>query len=144
MPYDREIYVNLPVADLNRSKAFFAALGFEFNRQFTDDNCACMIIGEKSYVMMLPNSMYEGFVPGKAIADASVTSEVLVAVSAPDRAAVDTMIADAVAAGGSEYREAMDHGWMYYRAFQDLDGHVWEVLAMDESLLPDEMKERGS
>ena len=143
MPYDREIYVNLPVADLNRSKAFFAALGFEFNRQFTDDKSACMIIGEKSYVMMLRNEMYEGFVPGKAIADASVTSEVIVAVSAPDRAAVDTMIANAVAAGGSEYRAAEDHGWMYYRAFQDLDGHVWEVLAIDESQLPDEMKERG-
>ena len=144
MPFNQEIYVNLPVADLERSKAFFAALGFEFNPQFTDDNCACMIIGEKSYVMFLPNAMFDGFIPGKTVADAAATSEVLIAVSTPNREAVDAMIADAIAAGGSEYREAVDHGWMYYRAFQDLDGHIWETLAIDESLLPEEMKDRGS
>ncbi len=144
MAADREIYVNLPVADLDKSIGFFRALGFEFNERFTGDKSACMIIGEKSYVMLLTRASFEDFIPGKAIADTTRTAEALVAVSAPDRAAVDTMIADAVAAGGSEYREAADHGWMYYRAFQDLDGHVWEALASDESLLPDEMKESGS
>lgn len=144
MPFDREIYVNLPVADLQKSIAFFRALGFEFNRQLTDDTCGCMIIGERSYVMLLPHSVYDGFIPGKTIADAAFTSEALVAVSAPDREAVDAMIVEAVAAGGREYREAADHGWVYYRAFLDLDGHVWEAVATDESLMPDEMKERGS
>ncbi|KKZ14150.1 MAG: hypothetical protein TQ37_02025 [Candidatus Synechococcus spongiarum 15L] len=144
MQYNREIYVNLPVADLDRSITFFKALGFEFNEDFTDDKCACLIIGEKSYVMLLPPSIYGGFIPGKSIADAAVTSEVLVAVSTPSREAVDTMIADAIAAGGSEYRETADHGWAYYRAFQDLDDHIWEAMAIDESLLPAEMKEKGS
>lgn len=144
MPFNREIYVNLPVRDLERSKAFFAALGFEFNDRFSDDKCACMIIGEKSYVMLLPRSIFDGFIPGKTIADAEVTSEALVAVSTPDREAVDAMIASAVAAGGSVYRETADHGWVYYRAFQDLDDHIWEAMAVDESLMPEEMKERGS
>jgi predicted lactoylglutathione lyase len=143
MPFNREIYVNLPVKDLERSKAFFAALGFEFNERFTDDNCASIIIGEKSCVMLLPYSVFDGFIPGKTIANAEVTSEVLVAVSTPDREAVDAIIANAVAAGGSVYREAADHGWVYYRAFQDLDGHIWEVMAVDERLMPEEMKERG-
>jgi len=143
MPFSREMYVNLPVKDLERSKAFFTALGFEFNDRFTDDKSACVIIGEKSYVMLLPDPMFEDFIPGKTVADARVTSEALLAVSAPDREAVDAMIANAVAAGGSEYRESEDHGWVYYRAFQDLDGHIWEAMSVDESLMPEEMKERG-
>ena len=144
MAVDREIFVNLPVSDLGASMRFFEGLGFEFNLQFTDDNAASMIVGEKSFVMLLSRPFFEGFIPGRAISDTANASEVLVAVSAPDRDAVDTMIANAVEAGGSEYREASDYGWMYGRAFLDLDGHVWEVIAMDESLLPDEMKEGGS
>ena len=144
MPDDREIYLNLPVADLSRSMTFFRALGFEFNARFTDDKCACINIGEKSYVMLLPHRYFEDFIPGKTIADATTTAEALVAVSVGDREAVDTMIRNAVDAGGSEYREAADHGWMYYRSFQDPDGHIWEALAIDESLLPDEFKERGN
>ena len=144
MAADREIYVNLPVADLNKSVAFFRTLGFEFNERFTGEKSACIIIGEKSYVMLLTRASFEDFIPGKDIADASRTAEALVAVSTPSREAVDDMIQNAVAAGGSEYREAADHGWVYYRAFQDLDGHIWEALAVEESLMPEEMKERGS
>ena len=141
MPHDRAIYLNMPVADLDRSMAFFQALGFEFDLQFTDEKCASLIIGEKAYVMLLTCAAFEEFIPGKTIADATATAEVLVAVSAPDREAVDTMVRGAVAGGGSEYREAADHGWMYFRAFQDLDGHIWEVLAIDETLVPGEPDE---
>ena len=143
MSYNREIYLNLPVADLSRSVAFFEALGFVFNQQLTDEKSACLVIGEKSYAMLLTRPSFEGFMPGKSIADTRATAEMLVAVSAPNREAVDTMIAEAIAAGGSEYREAADHGWVYYRSFQDLDGHIWEALAIDESLLPEEIGERG-
>lgn len=144
MAVDREIFVNMPVADLEKSMGFFRALGFEFNLQFTDENAACLIIGKKSYAMLLSRPLFEEFIPGKAIPDTSAAAEMLVAVSAPDREAVDTMIANAVKAGGSEYREASDFGWAYYRAFQDLDGHIWEAITMDESKLPDEMKGEAS
>ncbi|MDE2842485.1 MAG: glyoxalase/bleomycin resistance/extradiol dioxygenase family protein [Chloroflexota bacterium] len=144
MPDQRQIYLNLPVADLDRSGNFFKGLGFEFDPFFTDEKATCMIVGEGIYVMLLTRPCFEGFIPGKSIADASKTAEMLVAISAPDRDTVDAMIRDAVAAGGSEYREAQDHGWMYFRAFQDLDGHIWEVLATDESMLQEQMQQGGS
>lgn len=140
MPFQRDLYLNLPVADLDKSVNFFKTLGFEFNPFFTDEKSAGMIVGERTYVMLLTRPSFEDFIPGKSLADANSTAEMLVAISAPDREAVDTMIRDAVSAGGSEYREAADHGWMYYRAFLDLDGHIWEVLAIDESMMPEEMK----
>ena len=141
MASDREIYVNLAVADLDKSVTFFKTLGFEFNERFSGDKSACIIIGEKSFVMLLTRSSFEDFIPGKDIADASRTAETLVAVSVPSREAVDTMIQNAVAGGGSEYREAADHGWVYYRAFQDLDGHIWEVVTLEERQLPYETQD---
>ena len=142
MPFDREIYVNLPVANLAQSMAFFRKLGFEFNPRFTNEKCACLVIGEKSFVMLLPESVFEEFIPGKSIADTDASAEALVDVSVPERGAVDSMVREAVAAGGSAYREPADFGWVYYRAFQDLDGHIWEVMATDESLMPsDELDE---
>lgn len=87
--------------------------------------------------MLLTRPSFEGFIAGKSITDTRATAEMMVGESAPDREAVDTMIANAIAAGGSEYRETADHGWAHYRAFQDLDGHIPEALAIDESLLPE-------
>ena len=133
MANNRQIFVNLPVNDLEESMRFFKALGFEFNLQFTDENAACMIIGEKSFAMLLSRPFFEGFIPGRTISDTSTATEVLVAVSAPDREAVDAMIANVISSGGREYREAVDYDWMYYRSFLDPDGHIWEVIAMDES-----------
>ena len=144
MPDQRQLYLNLPVADLDKSVNFFRGLGFEFDPFFTDEKATCMIVGEGIYVMLLTRPSFEDFIPGKSIADTSTTAEMLVAISAPDRDAVDAMIRDAVAGGGSDYREPQDYGWMYFRAFQDLDGHIWEVLATDESMLQEKMQQGGS
>ncbi len=142
MKKDRMIFVNLPVKDLGRTMDFFKKLGFTFNPQFTNEKAACMVIGKTNFVMLLMEEFFKGFLPGRGIADASKNSEVLVALSAGSRAEVDKMISDAVAAGGKEYREKEDMGYMYSRAFQDPDGHVWEAIYMDMKNLPPEMKNR--
>lgn len=138
-----QIFVNLPVYDLKKSIDFFAALGFAFNPQFTDENATCMIVGENIFAMLLANHFFKSFIPGKEITDTSQSVEVLLALSMQNKMEVDQMIHKAISAGGSEYRETMDYGWMYGRAFQDLDGHIWEVFHMDESQMPDEMKNKG-
>ena len=132
MATDRQIFVNLPVHDLDRTIRFFTALGFEFNQEFTDNNAACMVIAPNIFAMLLIEDFFAGFIPGRQIADTSSSTEALIAVSADSRDAVDTMIRNAESAGGNEYREPQDHGWMYGRAFQDPDGHIWEVIYMDE------------
>ena len=138
----RQIFVNLPVQDLDAAVDFFTRLGFEFDPRFTDENATSMIIGDESFVMLLAEPFFEGFIPDKEIPDDG-HAEVLVAISAESRDAVDEMIGAAGAAGGQEYREAQDHGWMYSRAFLDLDGHVWEVAYADDSEMPQEMQ-RGA
>ncbi|RCH56212.1 glyoxalase/bleomycin resistance/extradiol dioxygenase family protein [Mucilaginibacter hurinus] len=133
-----EIFVNLPVKNLDRAVEFFTKLGFTFNPQFTDEKATCMIIGENIYAMLLVEPFFETFLKGKkTIADAATTTEVLNAISLESREAVDKIVEDAVAAGGSEFTEAQDHGWMYSRNFQDLDGHVWEFLYADMAVLGD-------
>lgn len=122
-----QIFVNLPVADLQRAIAFFSALGFTFNPQWTDDTATCMIVGDNIFVMLLTRARFQGFTP-KAVADASATTEVLVCLALDSRVAVDEMVRKAVAAGGSTYNEAQDHGFMYGHAFQDPDGHLWELI----------------
>ena len=136
MPNPRKIYLNLPVADLGRSIAFFSALGFSLNPRFSDGNAAGMSIGDDIFMMLHTHDFFSGFIPGKQIADASRDAEVLIALDAADRDDVDDMIARAVRAGGSEYRKPMDHGWMYGRAFQDPDGHIWEIFCMDVNQMP--------
>lgn len=132
MAADTNIFVNLPVKDLNRSKEFFGKLGFTFNPQFTDENAACMIIGEKIYSMLLAEQYFSTFTP-KKIADAKTTSEVLIALSCGSREEVGEMVKKAVAAGGKTYNEAKDHGFMLQHGFEDPDGHIWEVFYMDPS-----------
>lgn len=138
----KQIYVNLPVKDLNKTIEFFTELGFTFNPQFTDDNATCMIIDENIFVMLLVENFFKNFIPAKKICDAKKNTEVLVALSAESRKEVDEMMEKAIAAGGSEYRKAEDHGWMYGRSFEDIDGHIWEIGYMDESKMPEEMKRR--
>ena len=130
-----KIFVNLPVKDLNKSKEFFARLGFSFNEQFTDDKAACLVIGENIFAMLLREEFFKTFTK-KEIADAKKTTEALIAIDAESRQQVDDMIKKAAEAGGSIYRDAEDHGWMYGHGFADLDGHQWEVLYMDEAALP--------
>lgn len=139
----KQIFVNLPVKDLNKTIKFFTKLGFKFNPQFTDENATCMIIGENIFTMLLVEKFFKGFIPGKEITDTSKSKEVLMGITAESREEVDEMIDKVVALGGKEYREPADHGWMYGRAFQDFDGHIWEVFYMDESRMPEEMKNKG-
>ena len=125
-----QIYLNLPVKDLDRSVGFFRQLGYSFDPKFTDGNATCMIIGENIFVMLLVEKFFQTFT-SKAIADASRTTEAIVCLSADSRAAVDALVDKALAAGGTPSGEVQDHGWMYGRGFQDLDGHLWEVGYMD-------------
>lgn len=128
-----KIFVNLPVRDLARSKAFFGALGFTFNAQFTDETAACMVIADDIYAMLLTHAKFREFTP-KAIADAGSTTEVLIALSRDNREAVDRTMDAALKAGATEARPGMDHGFMYERSFNDPDGHIWEVFWMDPAV----------
>jgi len=130
MAKDRLIFVNLPVADLKKSMAFFSALGFEYNPKFTDDNAACMVLSDKGFVMLLADSFFKTFTK-RPLCDTSKQTEGLFALSCESRAEVDEMVTKAIAGGGSEAMPPNDHGFMYNRSFYDLDGHHWEVLWMD-------------
>lgn len=132
------IFVNLPVKNLDASKAFFAALGYTFNQQFTDHNAACMVISDTIYAMLLVEPFFKSFI-NKEIADTSQCTEVLLALSADSRESVDELVNKALAAGGTEPRPAQDHGFMYQRSYQDLDGHIWEVVWMNpDAVMPTE------
>ena len=126
------IFVNLPVTDLGRSIAFFTALGYRFNPQFTDDTATCMIVSDDIFVMLLTHAKFKSFTP-KDICDAKKCTEVLVCLSCESRAQVDDMVRKAVAAGGSVYSAPQDHGFMYTHGYSDLDGHIWELVFMEPS-----------
>jgi predicted lactoylglutathione lyase len=128
----RQIFVNLAVNDLPRSKAFFGQLGFTFNPAFTNDQGACMVISEHIYAMLLVPDFMRGFT-GKPLADARATTETLLCLSCDSRQEVDDLVAKAKAAGASVPRAPQDHGFMYAHGFEDLDGHIWELAFMDMS-----------
>lgn len=129
-----KIFVNLPIRDLNKSVAFFTKLGFSFNPQFTDENATCMIVGEDIFVMLLVEKFFKSFTK-KEVCDTSKYTEAIVALSVDSREKVDQLINKAIEAGGSEPREKQDHGWMYGRSFEDIDGHLWEAFFMEESAI---------
>jgi uncharacterized protein len=125
------IFVNLAVKNLDKAKEFFSNLGYTFNQQFTDEKGACMVISETIYAMLISEAYFKTFIPNKEISDTSTSKEVLLALSADSRQQVDEMADKAVAAGGKNFRDPEDHGFMYSRSFEDLDGHVWEVFWMN-------------
>ena len=127
-----QIFVNLPVKDLDKSKAFFASLGYSFNPQFTDENAACMVISDTIFAMLLTEPFFKNFT-SKDIVDAKQSTEVLVCLSTNSRAEVDEIVRKAVAAGGRIYKEPQDYGFMYGHSFEDLDGHQWEFMFMEPS-----------
>jgi len=129
------IFVNLPVKDLDRSMAFFRALGFDFNPHFTDETAACLVISETIFAMLLTHQKFREFT-SREICDTAKATEVLIALNRESRAAVDDIADAALAAGGSADREPMDLGFMYQRSFQDPDGHSWEVLFMEPDAVP--------
>lgn len=125
-----KIFVNLPVKDLQKSIEFFTRLGYTFNPQFTDETATCMIVSEDIFVMLLTHAKFKTFTP-KEICDATKSTEVLLCLSCESRAAVDEMVRKAVAAGGAAYSEPHDYGFMYQHGYQDLDGHIWELIYME-------------
>jgi predicted lactoylglutathione lyase len=125
-----KIFVNLPVKDLAKSVAFFKGLGYSFNPQFTDENAACLVIGDDIFAMLLVEPFFRRFTK-KEIADATTTTEAIVALGVESRERVDELVDKALASGGQAANETNDQGFMYGRSFQDPDGHIWEVLWMD-------------
>jgi predicted lactoylglutathione lyase len=128
------LFVNLPVKDLDKTKEFFAALGFEFNPQFTNELAACMMISEHIFVMLLIEEHFKTFTK-KEIADSYKSTEAIIALSVNSREKVDEIVNKALAAGGKASNDPQDHGFMYGWSFQDIDGHLWEVFFMDENAM---------
>ncbi|MFB7735833.1 VOC family protein [Streptomyces sp. NPDC056112] len=128
--YQQMIFVNLATNDVAASRRFFTELGYTINPQFSTDECACVVISDTIIAMLLSKQHYANFTK-KEIADSTKSSEVLICLSAESREKVDELVQKAIAAGGTATGEAQDQGFMYGRAFDDLDGHTWEVMWMD-------------
>ncbi|MDS1269026.1 glyoxalase/bleomycin resistance/extradiol dioxygenase family protein [Lipingzhangella sp. LS1_29] len=128
---ERKLFVNLPVSKLDRAVSFFTALGFEFNPDFTYENATCMLVGKDAFVMLLVRDFFATFTD-RPVADPATSTAAIIAISAESRDGVDQLVDTALAQGASA-GATQDHGFMYSRAFYDLDGHHWEVLWMDES-----------
>ena len=133
----KQIFINLPVADLPKSMAFFKALGFSHNPQFTDDAGACVIVSDAILVMLLTHARFRNFTP-KDICDTSKAVEVLLTLSCDSREQVDGLVAKAIAAGGSTYDKPEDYGFMYTHSFVDPDGHGWGLVHM--SAMPEQQR----
>jgi predicted lactoylglutathione lyase len=132
----KQIFVNLPVSDLPKAKAFYEAIGAVNNPQFSDGTSACMVLSDTIFVMLLTHAKWAQFTT-KPIADAHHASEVMLALSADNRKAVDNVVNAAGATGGkADINPPQDHGFMYGRSFEDVDGHVWEIVFMDMSQMP--------
>ena len=127
----RMIFVSLPVKDLASSTAFFTGLGFEFNAEFSDDYATCMVVDQNIYVMLLAEGRFRDFITGE-ISDATKGTEVITSVSTDSREQVDELVARAIAAGGKPWKPILGEGPMYAGSFQDLDGHVWELMHMEQ------------
>ncbi|MFE2551038.1 VOC family protein [Streptomyces sp. NPDC059355] len=124
------IFVNLPVKDIEAAKAFWVKLGYSFNPQFSDEQTGCLVISDTIFAMLMTEARFKDFAT-KEVADATKTTEVMLALSAESREQVDEVVGAALAAGATEPRPAQDLGFMYGRAFEDLEGHVWEYVWMD-------------
>ncbi len=130
-----KIFVNLPVKDLSATRAFYEALGFSFNPNFSDETAACLVISEDNYAMLLTHEKFKGF-SDAPIPDAHTTTGLMIAIALDSKAAVDKMAKAALAAGGGEPRPASDMGFMYNRTISDPDGHRWEPFWMDPAAIP--------
>lgn len=130
-----KIFINLPVADLQKAMSFYTAIGFTNNPQFTDETAACMVLTEEIYVMLLTHSKFSEFTP-KEVGNAFQTTSVINCLSVDTLEEVNVMVDKALKAGGKELMEAKDYGFMQQRSFEDVDGHSWEVLYMDMAKFP--------
>ncbi len=127
-----KIFINLHVQDLSKSMDFYTTIGFTNNPQFTDETAACMAFSEEIFVMLLTHNKFKEFTP-KQISDATKSTEVMNCLSVESKEAVIDMAEKAINAGGSAVKEPLDYGFMYSKSFNDLDGHIWEILWMDPS-----------
>ena len=138
----QHVFVNLPVADLSRARAFYAALGFSFDERFSDDTGACVVVSESIFFMLLTRDKFATFTP-RPVGDPSRDCSVLVALSRPSREAVDAFMAAGLGAGGTDNDKVQEFGFMYGRSISDPDGNVLEPIWMDlaafERSLGDEM-----
>lgn len=132
-----QVYINLPVADLDKSKSFVKALGYTINPQFSDHTAACVVLSDHIYVMLLTHDKFKEFTP-HPVSDAKKQSEIIIALDCASRDEVDETINKAVAAGATTFHDPLDYDFMYSRSFQDPDGHIWEYLHMDMSKFPTE------
>jgi hypothetical protein len=131
----KSIYVNLPVRDISKTRSFWTNIGFAFNEQFSNEKGLCLILNEGSmYAMLLSDEFFSTFTD-RPVADGK-TTEVILAIEVGARAEVDRILAAAIDNGATRYKESIDHGWMYYDSFTDLDGHHWEVMHLDPSKMP--------
>lgn len=128
-----QLYINLPVIDLPRATAFYQVIGFTLNTQFSNTDASAMVYDDTLSVMLLTHGFCANFLGKKTVSDAHTTTEVLNALELDSREAVDIFFDKAIAAGGKKTIETYDHGFMYGRDFEDLDGHIWEVFWMDAS-----------
>lgn len=129
------LFVNIPVRNLKAAMAYYKALGFDHNPQFTDETAACIVINDTIYVMLLTHEKFLSFSPNP-IPDPKAQTQALYALSRDSRAAVDAIAEAGLKAGGRETRDAQDYGFMYSRAIADIDGHIWEYVWMDMSQMP--------
>lgn len=130
-----KIFLNLPVKNLSRSVKFFTEVGFTFNPHFTDETSTCMIISESIFVMLLEESKFKTFVK-KPVSDAVQFAELIIALDAESREQVDAIVQKAVDAGATTPNDKQDLGFLYVSGFQDLDGHLWEIMWMDPAAVP--------
>jgi predicted lactoylglutathione lyase len=128
---NRMIFVNLPVADLDATKAFYTGLGFSLNPQFSDEQTACVVISDTIVVMALKRERFADFVAGP-VGDPAAGPTVLNCLSASSREEVDELVSRALASGGKPWLDKLEMGPMYGHSFTDPDGHVWEVMYMDQ------------
>lgn len=127
----RMIFVNLPVKDLAAAREFFAGLGFSFNPEFSCQACACMVVDSNIFVMLVVAERFRDFINGE-ISDAATATEVVTCLSAESRQQIDETVARAIAAGGRPWKPAFEDGPLYGASFQDLDGHAWELMYMEQ------------
>ena len=134
-PHIQSLFVNLPVANLPKTIAFFTALGFTFNAKFTNEQATCMVVNQHIQVMLLTRDFFAGFT-AKPINDPQLSVGAILSFSVDSRSEVDALLGKALDAGGVEHSPAKDYGFMYQRGFYDLDGHAWEVFYMNEAEFP--------
>lgn len=131
---ETQVFINLPVKDLHKSIEFYKKLGFSFKPEFSDNNGACIVVSDTIFLMLLTEAFFKTFTK-KEVCDSSKAIETMITISAKSRVEVDEMVEKAIAAGARTPNPSQDHGWMYGRGFEDIDGHHWDMVYMNMDAL---------